>query len=446
MKYVSRRKFLSLSATASFGFQFLPSRVKGANDRINVAGIGVGGKGTADVHSAAKAGAHIVALCDVDTVRGVKSIKSFPDAKVYSDFRVMFEKQKDIDAVTISAPDHIHAVAAMAAMDLGKHVYCQKPLTHSILEARILTEAAAKKKLVTQMGNQAHAGEPIRRAVELVRAGIIGKVTQAHVWTNRPIWPQGMSNRPPKEKIPEGLNWDLWLGPAPKVPYTSKYVPFKWRGWWDYGTGALGDMACHIMDMPYWALGLKYPLSVEAEQSGNSKFSAPNWSVIKFQFPARGPNPPVTMTWYDGRRDDQPNMPDKEVADGQDLRGYESVLVGDKGAMVFSRNSTKWKIVGRDADEVSHIEENTPQTIIRVGGEGASTQDNNHLEWISAIGGGSDPLANFDYSGPLTETVLLGNLAVRSGEKVEWDGPSLTTPSKKAEAYISRKYRKGWSL
>ena len=256
MKNLSRRKFIGASSSA-FAFQFVPSRVWGANERINLAGIGVGGKGTADVASAAKAGANVVALCDVDLNRGAKSIKEFSDAKVYSDFREMLEKQKDIDAVTISAPDHIHGVAAMAAMDLGKHIYCQKPLTHSIYEARTLTKAAARNKLVTQMGNQAHAGEPIRRAVELVRAGIIGKVSQVHVWTNRPIWPQGMADRPVKEKIPAGLDWDLWLGPAPKVPYTSKYVPFKWRGWWDYGTGALGDMACHIMDMPYWALDLK---------------------------------------------------------------------------------------------------------------------------------------------------------------------------------------------
>jgi len=445
MKNLSRRQFIGASSSA-FAFQFVPSRVWGANERINVAGIGVGGKGTADVASAANAGANIVALCDVDTVRGAKSIKSFSNAKVYSDFRVMLEKQKDVDAVTISAPDHIHAVAAMAAMDLGKHVYCQKPLTHSIHEARILTEAAAQNKLITQMGNQAHSGEPIRRAVELVRAGIIGKVTEVHVWTNRPIWPQGLAARPPKEKIPEGLDWDLWLGPAPKVPYTSKYVPFKWRGWWDYGTGALGDMACHIMDMPYWALDLKYPLSVEAEQGGNSEVSGPNWSVIKYQFPARGPNPPVTMTWYDGRRDGQANMPPKDVANGQDLRGYESVLVGDKGAMVFSRRSTKWKIIGRDADEVRQIEESTPQSVSRVEQDGISTQDANHVEWVDGIKGGTTPLSNFAHAGPFTETVLLGNLAVRTGQKIDWDGPAMKPSVKEAEKYVRRKYRKGWSL
>lgn len=445
MKNLSRRKFIATASTA-FSFQFLPSRVWGANNRINVAGIGVGGKGTGDIASSAETGANIVALCDVDLTRGAKSISSFPQAKLYSDFRVMLEKQKDIDAVTISAPDHIHAVAAKAAMDLGKHIYCQKPLTHSIYEARVLTEAAEKNKLITQMGNQAHAGEPIRRAVELVRAGIIGNVTEVHVWTNRPIWPQAMSVLPEKEKVPDDLDWNLWLGPVRKTAYSSKYVPFKWRGWWDFGTGALGDMACHIMDMPYWALELKYPLSVESEQGGNTKVSGPNWSTIKYQYPARGPLPPVTMTWYDGRKDGQANMPHPDTADGQDLRGYESVLIGDRGTMVFSRRSSKWKILGRDPDEVKQIEESTAQTIPRIEQETISVQTANHVEWLSGIKGESVPQSNFAYAGPFTETVLLGNLAVRTGEKIDWNGPAMKTSVKEAEKYIKRKYRKGWSL
>lgn len=445
MKNVSRRKFIAAASTA-FSFQYLPSRVWGANNRINVAGIGVGGKGAADLASSAETGANIVALCDVDLTRGAKSISAFPQATLYSDFRIMLEKQKDIDAVTISAPDHIHAVAAKAAMDLGKHIYCQKPLTHSIYEARVLTEAAQKNKLITQMGNQAHAGEPIRRAVELVRAGIIGNVTDVHVWTNRPIWPQGMSARPEKEKIPNDLDWNLWLGPVPKTSYSSKYVPFKWRGWWDFGTGALGDMACHIMDMPYWALKLKYPLSVEAEQGGNTKLSGPSWSNIRYQYPARGPLPPVTMTWYDGRKEGQANMPPPDTAGGQDLRGYESVLVGDEGSMIFSRRTSKWKIVGRDSDEVKQIEESTPHSIPRVEQETISVQTANHVEWLSAIKGEGVPQSNFAYAGPFTETVLLGNLAVRTGEKIDWDGPAMKTSVIEAEKYIKRKYRKGWSL
>ena len=437
---LSRRKFIGAS-TSAFAFQFLPSRVWGANERINVAGIGVGGKGTADVASAAKAGANVVALCDVDTARGGKTIGAFPKAKVYADFRVMLEKQKDVDAVVISAPDHIHAVAAMAAMDLGKHVYCQKPLTHSIHEARILTEAAAKNKLITQMGNQAHAGEPIRRAVELVRAGIIGKVTEVHVWTNRPIWPQGLTARPPKEKIPESLDWDLWLGPAPKTHYSSKYVPFKWRGWWDYGTGALGDMACHIMDMPYWALELGHPLSVEAEQGGTRACARTGRCPVPVSRPATAPRDPDLV-----RRKEERQPTSSTGCHGQDLRGYESVLVGDKGTMVFNRRSTKWKIIGCDGDEVRQIEESTPQSLSRVEQEGISTNDANHVEWLDGIKGKGEPLSAFSLAGPLTETVLLGNLSVRTGEKIDWDGPAMKPSLKAAEKYVRRKYRKGWSL
>ena len=441
---LSRRKFIGAS-TSAFAFQFLPSRVWGANERINVAGIGVGGKGTADVASAAKAGANVVALCDVDTARGGKTIGAFPKAKVYADFRVMLEKQKDVDAVVISAPDHIHAVAAMAAMDLGKHVYCQKPLTHSIHEARILTEAAAKNKLITQMGNQAHAGEPIRRAVELVRAGIIGKVTDVHVWTNRPIWPQGLTARPPKEKIPESLDWDLWLGPAPKTHYSSKYVPFKWRGWWDYGTGALGDMACHIMDMAWWSLELGAPSSVKAQHGGNSTESAPNWAVIDYQFGYRGKRPPVKLVWYDGMKNGLQNGPSLETTDGVKMvkkgkGAFGSVLIGDKGRMFFNRWSTKWMITGRDEDEVKQIEAETKKTIPR-------TKDN-YAEWVdAATDKGHKPLSRFEIAGPFTEMVLLGNLAIRAGEEVKWDAKELrSTNSEKANRYVRAEYRKGWKL
>ena len=446
MKPLNRRNFLRLSTASTFGFQFLPSRAWGANERINVAGIGVGGKGAGDVASAAKAGANIVSLCDVDSSRAAKTINAFPQAELFTDFRVMLEKQRDIDAVIISAPDHVHGVAAKAAMELGKHIYCQKPLTHSIHEARILTESASKNKLITQMGNQAHAGEPIRRAVELVRAGIIGQVSEVHVWTNRPIWPQGMSTRPQREEIPNGLNWDLWLGPARKVPFSPKYVPFNWRGWWDFGTGALGDMACHIMDMPYWALDLKYPLSVVAEQSGNSQFSGPNWSTIQYQFPERRPMPPVSMTWYDGKKDGRPNWPDKEITGGEEFRGYESILVGNKGTMIFSRSRLNWKIVGRDQDEVKHIEETTPITIPRVEQDGIGVQTANHVEWVGGIKGQGIPLSNFAHSGPFTETVLLGNLAVRTGEKIEWDGPRMKANLKPANQLVRANYRKGWSM
>ena len=436
--HYSRRRFLGTAASTAFAFQFVPARVWGANERVNVAGIGAGGKGASDVSGAAKHGANIVALCDVDENRASKTFKNFPKAKRYTDFRVMLEKQKDIDAVTVSTPDHVHAVASMAAMHLGKHVYCQKPLSHSIHEARTMTEIAAEKNLTTQMGNQAHAGEPIRRAVELVRAGIIGKVTEAHVWTNRPIWPQGLKKRPGKQNIPAGLDWDLWLGPAPKRNYNAAYVPFKWRGWWDFGTGALGDMACHIMDMAFWSLDLKYPDSVEAEQGGNSEECGPNWSTITYRFPARGDNPPVKLVWYDGRKDGQANLPNPDAAGGVNLRGYGSYLVGEKGNFYFNRGRTNWLITGRNKDEIAQFEKDVPKTVPR-------TKDEDY-EWIEGIKGGNTPLSHFAHSGPFTETVLLGNLAVRTGQKIDWDGPAMKPSVPEAEQYVRRKYRKGWSL
>ena len=436
--HYSRRRFVTAAASGAFAFQVVPSRVWGANERINVAGIGAGGKGASDVAGAAKHGANIVALCDVDYKRASSTFKKFSKAKRYKDFRVMLEKQKDIDAVTVSTPDHVHAPASMAAMKLGKHVYCQKPLTHSIYEARMLTEAAAEGELVTQMGNQAHAGEPIRRAVEVVRAGIVGKVTEAHVWTNRPIWPQGMKGRPAGQNTPDGLDWDLWLGPAPKREYNAAYVPFKWRGWWDFGTGALGDMACHIMDMAYWSLDLKYPDSVEAEQGGNSKEAGPNWSTITYRFPARGKNPPVKLVWYDGRRNGKPNVPGSEISEGENLKGYGSILVGEKGKLFFNRGRTNWLVKSRDADEVAQINKDTPKTIAR-------TKDEDY-EWLEGIKGENDPLSGFAHSGPFTETVLLGNLAIRTGKKIDWDGVRMKPSVSEAEQYVRREYREGWSL
>ena len=263
-RYPTRRQFIKASAASAFAFQFVPSRVFGANERVAVAGIGAGGKGASDIAGAEGAGADIVGLCDVDSNRLAAALKKYPGAKGFIDFREMLDKLgKSVDAVTVSTPDHTHFHAALAAIQRDKHVYVQKPLTHSIWEARTLAEAAAKHGVVTQMGNQAHAGEPIRRAVELIRAGIVGKVTAVHAWTNRPIWPQGIEAPLPKQDIPKHLDWNQWIGPAPMRDYNAQYAPFKWRGWWDFGTGALGDMGCHIMDMPFWALGVKHPIAVE---------------------------------------------------------------------------------------------------------------------------------------------------------------------------------------
>ncbi|MGE3779370.1 MAG: Gfo/Idh/MocA family protein, partial [Pirellulaceae bacterium] len=457
-----------------------------------VAGIGVGGKGAGEVKDVTEAGGTFVALCDVDQRRAAETFVNFPQAKVYRDFRVMLEKEKGIDAVTVSTPDHTHAVAALMAMSLGKHVYCQKPLTHSIYEARRMAEGAAYFGVQTQMGNQAHAGEPIRRAVELVRAGIVGPVREVHAWTNRPIWPQGGAavadrDKMPRATMPAELDWDLWLGPAPQRDYSPCYVPFAWRGWWDFGTGALGDMACHIMDMPYWALDLGTPMSVEAESAGATAETGPDWSTITYHFAARqsvgggdrgaavGPKaavaqPAVKFVWYDGSRDGRQNAPydllAQATAEAQRAPGgqpgpatsplknkpkkrkkrddetidapsrWDLLLVGDDGMMVFNRSSLDWIVT--PATRVAQFLE-VPKTLPRVANEDA--------EWIAACRGGPKALSSFDYAGPFTEMVLLGNLAVRLGRKIDWNAAEMkATNAAEADAWIRRTYRQGWSL
>jgi hypothetical protein len=397
----------------------------------------------------------------------------------------MLEKEKGIDAVTVSTPDHTHALPSLMAMSLGKHVYCQKPLTHSIYEARLMTKAARYYKVQTQMGNQAHAGEPIRRGVELLRAGIIGPVREVHTWTNRPIWPQGQNALQERKRLagqskPDDLDWDLWLGPAPKRKYNACYVPFKWRGWWDFGTGALGDMACHIMDMPYWALDLGLPVSVEAESGGQTRETGPDWSTITYMFAKRpsvgggqlggavGPKavvkqPGVKFVWYDGKKDGKQNAPydllmeateeSRKTDSGRqaentgrkrkrrppeinDPRSWDMVLVGDDGMMAFKRSSDKWIVTpGSRLKQFANI----PKTIRRV--------PNEDVEWMQACKGGPKALSSFDYSGRLTEMVLLGNLAVRLDKKIMWDAKTLrATNAPEADELIRRKYRSGWEI
>ncbi len=440
----SRRSFLKTTSGGLLLASFVPRTAWGANDQINVGCIGVGGKGASDVTGVAGAGGTILALCDVDEKRrGKNVVEKFPDAKFYHDFREMLEKEaKRIDAVTVSTPDHTHAPAAMMAMKMGKHVYCQKPLTHTIWEARQLTETARKAGVATQMGNQAHANEPIRRAVELVRAGMLGKVTEVHTWTNRPIWPQGMKSRPAAEAVPETLDWDLWLGPAPDQSYSSEYVPFKWRGWWDFGTGALGDMGCHIMDMPFWALDLKHALSVEAEQDSNTAVAGPTWSTITYTFAPGKHHKKLKYMWYDGVSKDGGHAPPDEVLEGCGMAPkvavskFDLVMIGEKGKLFFQRGK-----VDMVTSPGSLLEEyaDTPKSVPRVKDEDA--------EWITAIKGGPAALSNFDYSGPLTEFVLLGNLAIRAGQKIEWDGENMkATNCPAADQYVRRAYRKGWEL
>ena len=470
---LKRRDFLKASAVAALGFHILPGSARGANSRIQVGCIGVGGKGYSDTMATAGAGAAIVAMCDVadprtpglDRRKKTKTEKTildtFADAKFFTDYREMIATMPGLDAVTVSTPDHHHFHASMLAMRKGKHVYCQKPISHSIWEARRLAETAAQMKVQTQMGNQAHAGEPIRRAVELVRAGVIGRVTEVHAWTDRPIWPQGMQEWPKEDPVPKGLNWDLWIGPAPYRGYSRALAPFNWRGWWDFGAGALGDMGCHIMDMPYWALGLTSPTSVEAKHDDGSAVAAPSWSTVTYQFPTSVHGGPVKFVWYDGVKAKEgvyQHTPPEELwkADfptaDHVFRRFDLLLVGEKGRMFFGRTRQDW--VYKPETLTSGFTE-PPKTLPRVPGElaegarGGIGDDSGgpYVEWINAIKSGTPALSNFAQSGPFSETVLLGNLALRLGKRVEWDAKKMVAKNApEAAGMVRRAYRKGWEL
>jgi len=415
------------------------------HERLNIAFIGAGGKGLSDIRGCS---AHnIVALCDVDLDRAAPAIKGCPEAKLYRDFRVMLDKEyKNLDAVVVSTPDHIHAVATMAAMQRGLAVYCQKPLTHTISEARAIAEAAKKYGVVTQMGNQGHSNDGTRMGVEWIQAGVLGEVREVHCYTNRPIWPQGIV-RPPAEPVPATMEWDLWLGPAPKKPYSSQIAPFKWRGYWDYGSGALGDMGAHIMDQPIWALGLGAPESVEVEfhreNPASAKDTYPKSTIVTFQFGARGNMPPVTLKWFDV--ENRPPIP--EGLEGRQLdKGGGIIYYGSKYNMVQSIYGKSLRIFPEsDMQEVIHSGKLPPKTLPRAGG-----QEKHYEEWLNAVKA-NDPskaMANFLYSGPLTETMLLGCVAVRcgSGTKLTWDSKNMKTNNDIANRYIHHEYRKGWSL
>ena len=310
----TRRHFLQTTAIVASAFTVVPRQVLGGSgapsNKLNIAGIGVGGMGAQNLKNCAAE--NIVALCDVDAGYAAKTFQTYPNAKVYSDYRVMFEKQKDIDALIVATPDHWHALIALAAIRAGKHVYVQKPMTHSLQEARVLTEAARAQKVATQMGNQGHSGDGTRLICEWIQSGTIGAVREIHAWTNRPVWPQGVEVERPAETppVPEGLNWDMWVGPAPYRPYHPAYVPGTWRAWWDFGTGSLGDLGCHILDAPFWALNLKYPSSVEGcistywqglwKKTDPRNENYPRSTIVRYRFPARGDLPPLKLTWWDG--------------------------------------------------------------------------------------------------------------------------------------------------
>jgi predicted dehydrogenase len=427
----NRRQFLQVSALAGAGYfvagKAVADEAKSPMETIRFACIGVGGKGSSDTADAAKHGT-VVAICDVDDKTLDKAAKLYPDAKKYNDFRKMFDEMaKSIDAVTVSTPDHTHAVASAMAMRLGKHCFTQKPLTHSLYEARRLGDIAREMKVATQMGNQGTAGGGLRKAAALIKAGVLGTVKEVHVWTNRPIWPQG-GPRPAEAKAPEHVHWDLWLGPAAERPYGNGYHPFSWRGFWEFGTGALGDMACHTMNMPFMALDLRDPTAVEAESSGHNKESYPKWSIIKYTFPTRGQRPGLTMTWYDGGK-----RPAAELLNGENPATSGSLIIGDKGKLYSPGDGGGgYKLLG----DVAELKVET------VSSPGHFT------EFAKAVKGGPPAVSNFpDYAGPLTETVLLGNLAVWAGKKIEWDAKNQkATNAPEVEAIVKHEYRKGYTL
>ncbi|WP_373058327.1 Gfo/Idh/MocA family protein [Zunongwangia sp. H14] len=477
----SRRRFIKTTALATAGISIVPRHVLGGpgyiapSDKLVVAGIGVGGKGESDLHNFAKTGkAEIAYLCDVDGRRAANSIARFPKARYYKDYREMLDKEaKNFDAVSVSTPDHNHAVQAMAAMELGKHVYVQKPLTHDIYEARKLTEGAKRNKVVTQMGNQGASGDGVRKLQEWYNAGLIGKVHTVYVWTDRPVWPQGI---PWPEKgnaaIPKELDWDLWLGTAPYKEYISGLVPFNWRGWWDYGTGALGDMGCHLIEPAYSVLDLKYPKDVQCSvgsvyvdefQRGYFPESCPPSSHVTMTFPkSEKTDGDLTLHWMDGGI--QPSRPEELGPNETFGDGGNGVLfIGTEGKMMCSTYGRNPRLLPTSrTDEV-----NVTQTIERVpGGE-----DGHYGQWVEAAiaGYGKKNLSSpFEIAGPLTETLLIANLALRGvdirneykrnngdiaynypGRNIQmiWDAENMrVTNLEEANKFVKRDYREGWTL
>lgn len=438
-KKLSRRTFLGGAVAASV-FTIVPRRCIAKSgelppsERLNVAGIGCGGQAGHDL-SVVSETANIVALCDVDDERGAQSFRKWENAAKYKDFRVMLEKEKGIDAVVVATPDHVHAIAALTAMQLGKHVYVEKPMAHSIYEVRKLQEAARRYKVVTQMGNQGHSFYGVRLLKTWIDDNAIGDITEVHCWTNRPRWPQGIERPTDTPPVRAGLDWDLWLGPAPERPYNPAYCPRNWRGWWDFGTGALGDMGCHILDGPYWTLDLGTPTRVSAETSGVNSETGPLWSIIKYEFPQRGSKPPLTLTWYDGGK-----MPERpaDLEEGR-MMGDENggaLLVGKKASIMTGTYCQPVRII---PEKKMKAYKSPEVKIPRSPGQ--------HEEWVQACKGNGTANANFDYAGGLTELVLLGTIAMRAGKPIEWDPVNMKIPNApEADVFIKGSYREGWAV
>lgn len=462
----SRRKFIKNASLVGAGFFIVPRHVLGRgfvapSDKLNIAGIGAGGKGESDLAEFSKSPkVNIVALADVDDRQCKKSRDRFPKAHYYKDFREMLDKEKNnIDACSISTPDHTHAVATLAAMQLGKHVYTQKPLTHDIYEARILTEAAKKYKVVTQMGNQGGSGDGVRRAKEIYDAGMIGDVHTAYAWTNRPVWPQGVPTPTGKFDVPSELNWDLWLGTAKFIDYNPDYLPFNWRGWWAFGTGALGDMACHIMDPIYRMLPILYPDSVECSvatvykkmwDDTQNPDACPPSSIIHLNYPRTDGKGTITVSWYDGGL--LPMRPD-ELLPEEPFGNWDGgvLLEGTKGKLLLDCYGANPRLLPTKLMKEASLPK---ETIVRV-------PEGHYIQWVNACIAGygkATTSSPFEYAGPFVESILMGNLAIRSylmkvkdkypgRKKLLWDGNNMKiTNFDEANQFVKRTYREGWSL
>ena len=425
----SRRAFLRKSAalgSLAAGYGLLGGRAlaeeRSANEKLNIAFVGTAAQARFSIDNLKNQ--NIVALCDIDDLLLGKASSDFPQAKTYVDFRKMLE-QPDIEAVVVGTPDHIHAPATVMALRLGKHVYCEKPLTHTVAEARLVAQEAAKAKKATQMGTQIHAGDNYRRVVELVQSGAIGKVAEVHTWASSGA---GGGDRPKDTPpVPSTLHWDLWLGPAPERPYNAAYVPFKWRSWWDFGGGGTADLGCHHMDLPFWALGLRHPTSVVAEGPALNAETTPLGLEARYEFPARGDQPAVKLTWYSSER-----IP-KSIR-GFTPPGAGNLFVGDKG-MLFADYGSYRLLPEADFAGFKAPEPTIPKSI------------GHHAEWVKACKDGSPTTCNFDYSGALTEAVLLANVSYRLGKPLAWDAANLrATNAPDAERFIHKEYRKGWAI
>jgi predicted dehydrogenase len=432
-RHTNRRQFLKRSALAGAGLWAAGAcaiaQNRSPNEKLNIGIIGVHSRGAANM--AAVASENIAALCDVNDDFLAEAAKKHPQAKTYVDWRKLLD-QKDIDAVIVSTTEHTHALASVMAMKRGKHVYCEKPLAHSVYEARVMRETFKKTKVATQMGTQIHASDTYRRVVELVQSGAIGPVREAHVWVEQGI--EGPRSRPEESQpVPPNLHWDLWLGPAPWRPYHSCYFErrsLSWQNWWDFGNGALGDMGSHLIDLPFWALELEYPTTVEAEGPLPVRAETyPDYLTVRWEHPARGKRPPVKLTWYDGKQ--RPKSPD-----GVDLEKWHMgiMFVGDKGTLLA--NYSRWVLL----PEADFKDFKAPEPWI-------APSLGHHQEWLHACKTGAPTLCNFDYSGALVEHNLLGTVAFRAGKKLQWDAENLkATNCPEADRLIHPPYREGWTL